>query len=311
MIMSSCAPSPNIGLYFSVFVSRVNYMYLPTLNASIALRSTFFAVLSFAVIALSPSLTLVYAATYGEGVYGDNLYEGGTASPVPSPTTSNSSTGEDRTGAAVVGSTTETPLCSDQKPPNIPDLFQIDSTVDTLTLFFSPVMEPRNHYLVQYGTEPGQYQHAFQFENSETGVVVVEVTALQKNTPYYFSVRAGNGCAPGDWSNELSSTIGRRGSTYRWSSAGKILTTALTKRFNPTALKPTTIDTTVQSSPFPAPAPSDTPTPRNELTVPKPPTASTAPRQQAPAPALVQPPVAQPAPVGFFGRISQFFSSLF
>ena len=32
------------------------------------------------------------------------------------------------------------------------------------------------------------------------------VTSLSPNTTYYFKIRAGNGCAPGNWSNEISTT---------------------------------------------------------------------------------------------------------
>lgn len=48
----------------------------------------------------------------------------------------------------------------------------------------------------------------FEFTNDGTGVLAVDVRALKPQTSYYFKIRAGNGCMPGEWSKILLATTG-------------------------------------------------------------------------------------------------------
>lgn len=295
-------------------------MYSSTRNASFSLWKvlTLFLlfILFFATVLLHPST--LFAAPYGEGAYGEDIYEGGTSSPEPTsePAPSSGPSTSSRSGGRV-----SAPTCPDLPPPNAPDLFQINSSADAVTLSFSPVGSPRDRYVVQYGTAAGQYQHAYEFENSEDGVVLAQIKSLQPGTQYFFTVRAGNGCAVGPWSNELSAPAGQQAVTYRWGSVTKILSTAVTKRLNPSAVSTVEIDTAVRQdeldnvasqgeAPLPevtepefaAPA-APSPTPTLRPTTPRPVPVALPPQEPVPA--------VEPTQLGFFARIGQFFSRLF
>lgn len=65
--------------------------------------------------------------------------------------------------------------------------------------------EPISYYLVAYGTEPGKLQYGNPNIGGKgtTGYVVENLSGGQT---YYFRVRAGNSCTPGDFSNEIAAT---------------------------------------------------------------------------------------------------------
>ncbi len=195
------------------------------------------------------------AITYGEGNYGEGVFGGNTATPTPSPTAtaapSSNNTTSSNSGSS--GSSTSTNVCSNAKPSGIPDLFQINSSTNTLSIYFSPVSSNRDRYFVSYGTTSNVPEHGFEFENNENGVVMVDVNALKANTTYYFRVRAGNGCQPGDFSNELAATTGRRSPTYRWAALGKILNTAVARVVNPASVKKVAVDTSTLPPPVQPP----------------------------------------------------------
>ncbi len=79
---------------------------------------------------------------------------------------------------------------------------------ETVELYFTDAQDPYDHYVLQYGTKSGEYQ--FGVENiGGKGTRTYTVKGLSPNTTYYFRVRAGNGCATGEWSNEISAkTLG-------------------------------------------------------------------------------------------------------
>lgn len=80
----------------------------------------------------------------------------------------------------------------------MPDLFQINAQVDSVTLVFSPVSDYRDGYFVSYSTGKAAEEHGFEFLNDTNGVIAVDIGELQTNTTCYFKIRAGNGCQPGD-----------------------------------------------------------------------------------------------------------------
>jgi hypothetical protein len=93
------------------------------------------------------------------------------------------------------------PSCGDWPPTNAPNLFQIDMTTDSATLYFSPVNDYLNYYYIAYGHDK-KPQFGLQYPSTlSTGVETKIIQALLPNTTYYFQVRGGNGCAPGPWSN--------------------------------------------------------------------------------------------------------------
>ena len=96
------------------------------------------------------------------------------------------------------------PACGDWPPLTVPNLFQIDTTNTTATLYFSPVNDYLSYYFIAYGFKEGDWRFGTQFNSSQKiGVVSHKINALSPNTKYYFQVRGGNGCAPGKWSKSL------------------------------------------------------------------------------------------------------------
>ena len=94
--------------------------------------------------------------------------------------------------------------CVDQRPDHTPYLFRIDTTDNSAKLFFSPVNNAISYYMIAYGYSPGDDRFGVIFPKGYyNGVIDYTVNALSPNTSYYFKVRAGHGCAPGEWSNWL------------------------------------------------------------------------------------------------------------
>lgn len=228
-------------------------------------------------------------AAYGEGSYGGGVYNTGSTST--GSTSSSSSSGN--------SSDAKAPGCDAQPPDSVPDLFQINAQPENLTLFFTPSSGNRDRYFVSYSTEPSAEQHGFEFMNNENGVIMAEVKALQPNTEYYFKVRAGNGCQPGEWSNVLLAKTGQRFPTYRWYSLPRVVTTAVTRRVNPSSVTKVEVqeDETDVRSGAPSPTPSAAPTQQQETT-------------PTPQPAVDQGQEGAGS-TSFFSRVMNFFKNLF
>lgn len=97
--------------------------------------------------------------------------------------------------------------CSDTPPSTAPILTSAVAGVNSVTLTWTSAGEPVSYYLIAYGTNPGSYQYGNPNVGGK-GTTSYTVTGLSGGTTYYFVVRAGNGCAPGPFSNELTSTPG-------------------------------------------------------------------------------------------------------
>lgn len=187
----------------------------------------------------------VLAAPYGEGNYGGGTYNVGEAVPSPTPAatatpspvpasspTPEPSSDSNKPGSpsGSSGSSSSPGSCSAEKPSSVPDLFQINAHPDSVTLYFAPVSGNRDRYFVSYSTSENAEEHGHELMNSGDGVIAVEISYLQRFTTYYFKVRAGNGCQPGEWSNILAVRTGQRLPSYRWSSLPRIISTAITSR---------------------------------------------------------------------------------
>lgn len=99
------------------------------------------------------------------------------------------------------------PSCGDAKPGSAPALTGASADTNSVTLTWSQAEGPVTYYLITYGISPGTQQ----FGNPNVGgagTTGYTVSGLSGGVTYYFKVRAGNGCAPGDFSNELSATPG-------------------------------------------------------------------------------------------------------
>ncbi len=125
--------------------------------------------------------------------------------PTPIPTTPPSSSGSQSSSRHNNGY-----VCTGTKPVGVPDLFQIDAGNTQAILYFAPVRGSVNKYAIVYGLEPGEERYAVEFDQGESGgVLSYTVNHLSPNSTYYFRMRSGNGCVPGDWSNEMQITTTR------------------------------------------------------------------------------------------------------
>lgn len=98
----------------------------------------------------------------------------------------------------------EAPVCGDSKPVSSPKLvYAKASGRNEVTLVWSKALDPVSYYLVAYGTKPGTVEYGNPNVGGKDTISYV-VKNLQNDQTYYFKVRAGNGCMPGDFSNEVA-----------------------------------------------------------------------------------------------------------
>ncbi|MGH2613206.1 MAG: LamG-like jellyroll fold domain-containing protein [Rhabdochlamydiaceae bacterium] len=135
-----------------------------------------------------------------------------TATPTPDPTSAPIQSTQQTTSNST--SKPSAPVCSAQKSPGTPDLFQIDTNSNQATLYFSPVNEPISNYYISYGyTSSDERFGTFTNQGTSTGVLSYTVNFLTPSTTYYFKVRPQNRCMPGNWSNEMKVTTIREGTS--------------------------------------------------------------------------------------------------
>lgn len=94
-------------------------------------------------------------------------------------------------------------ICSGSAPIGTPDLFQVDANATSATLYFTPV-SGSSYYFVAFGHMSGDKQYGGEFGTGQEGVQSITVNHLMPNTQYTFVVRGGQGCAPGEWGNEIT-----------------------------------------------------------------------------------------------------------
>lgn len=150
----------------------------------------------------------VLASTYGECSYGEADYGDG-CDPTPTPTaTPTSGSSSSNSSSSSNDSTTSAPSCNDQAPGTKTPLLYgaIAQGSGSLLLYFTEADNPVTKYVLEYGTKSGEYQYGVQDMGvNERNQMTYQVNALSPNTTYYFKVRGQNGCATGNWSNEISS----------------------------------------------------------------------------------------------------------
>ena len=161
-----------------------------------------------------------------------------------SVTTSASGGGGGGTVAGASTSEASTPACNDTKPGSAPVLLSaVSAGANSVTLTWSKATDPVTYYLITYGLGTGLQQYG----NPNVGgsnTTSYTVSGLSGGTTYYFKVRAGNGCAPGEFSNELSTTP-----------AGGVLTT-VPEGFEEGVLgEATELNPELTPSPVPSPSP--------------------------------------------------------
>lgn len=117
-------------------------------------------------------------------------------------------------GSSNVSSSTTTtsssslaPSCTDQASgAKTPWLYgAIAQDTSSIILYFTEADSPVTKYVLEYGIKSGEYQYGVQDMGvNERNQMTYLVKSLSPNTTYYFKIRGQNGCATGEWSNELS-----------------------------------------------------------------------------------------------------------
>ncbi len=116
-------------------------------------------------------------------------------------TSSNSSSSSNNSNSI---NSTNPPACSEAIPTGTPNIYELNPTTNSVILYFTPVSNA-NSYYIRYGTDSSENQFATSFSDSDhSGAVSFTINDLLPGLTYYFSVRGGNGCAPGDWSTTSS-----------------------------------------------------------------------------------------------------------
>lgn len=124
--------------------------------------------------------------------------------PTPSPEPESSATNTPKSSSKPKP---KTPTCNDTPPGSkTPFLYSaLSPNGNSIMLYFAEGDNPYTYYALEYGRKSGEYIWGSTNIGGK-GVRTYLVQSLIPNTTYYFRVRAGNGCAPGPWSNEISST---------------------------------------------------------------------------------------------------------
>ncbi|MCL4360183.1 fibronectin type III domain-containing protein [Patescibacteria group bacterium] len=99
------------------------------------------------------------------------------------------------------------PVCNDAKPGSAPTLTSATGGTNSVGLTWTESSGPISYYLITYGTSPGA-QIWGNTDIGGKGTTQYTIQGLSGGTTYYFKLRAGNGCMPGDYSNEVSATPG-------------------------------------------------------------------------------------------------------
>jgi hypothetical protein len=126
--------------------------------------------------------------------------------PTPTPSTSS---GQAPTPTVVQNTPTPTPTnsCQDSKPESAPTITSAEiSNSNEVILNWTKANGSVTYYSVAYGTSQDIFEYgAPNIGNQDT--ISYTVGFLSSRVTYYFKVRAGNGCTPGDFSNTAIVTI--------------------------------------------------------------------------------------------------------
>ncbi|MGA3292034.1 MAG: hypothetical protein ABSC49_02695 [Candidatus Microgenomates bacterium] len=126
-----------------------------------------------------------------------------TESPTPTPEESSLTTDNNSPFNSNVGA----PSCGNTIGPGTPDLYEIMATKNSATLYFAPPYPPYSSFYISYSSKPGIWQYGVEFpQGYSNGAIKYTIYMLQPVTKYYFTVRSGNGCATGNWSNTAAVT---------------------------------------------------------------------------------------------------------
>lgn len=122
-----------------------------------------------------------------------------------SDSTSSSSTSSSSNSSSNSSSSSSPLGCNDSKPTSAPTLLSAFAGINTVALTWIQASDPVSYYLIAYGTKSGKPLYGNPNIGGK-GITSFVVENLSGGVTYYFKIRAGNGCTPGDFSNEISAT---------------------------------------------------------------------------------------------------------
>ncbi|OGK18383.1 hypothetical protein A3G67_03785 [Candidatus Roizmanbacteria bacterium RIFCSPLOWO2_12_FULL_40_12] len=99
--------------------------------------------------------------------------------------------------------------CSDTKPAK-PVLLSAQAGDKNITLNWQEVPDPVTYYLVRYGTSKENLEYGNPNIGGR-GATSFTIGELQNGVEYFFQIRAGNGCKPGNFSDTVSAISGNPG----------------------------------------------------------------------------------------------------
>lgn len=117
-------------------------------------------------------------------------------------------------------------VCSDSPPLSVPNLFQVNTTLNTAKIFFTPLSDT-NHFYISFSTKPIAEEFGAEVTLAREGVQNFTINLLKPNTIYYFKVRGQSGCMPGNWSNIMK--IKTNSKIYYQNSPASFSSTSVTK----------------------------------------------------------------------------------
>ena len=140
-------------------------------------------------------------------------------SPTPTPTpTPNSDSQGNASETHNSSSGTQMSSCAQIPPVGSAQLFEVRAQNGSATIFFSPANSHTTLYHVQYfvpGYSDAVYADTFSTTNA-SGVLEHTVHHLAANTQYSFSIQPHNGCAAGNWSNQLTAKTPKNTEKKQW-----------------------------------------------------------------------------------------------
>lgn len=106
------------------------------------------------------------------------------------------------------------PKCRDSKPSDTPRIRKIYAKPTHVILYHTAVAENNTYYFISYGFAAGDERFGVQFNYGATSGrrISYKISSLAPNTTYFFKIRGGNGCKPGNWSGWVKVKTPLRGS---------------------------------------------------------------------------------------------------
>lgn len=160
------------------------------------------------------------------------------------------------TTAPTVTPTPQPGACTDSAPGSTTQITSVVSSgAHSITLTWKDANSPVSYYLLSYGLSSGNYIYGNPNIGGQ-GTTSYTVGGLNTGTKYYFVIRAGNGCTPGNYSNEMSAVAG--GSPTPTPTVASATNTTTTIDTSTTG---STDQITAAPTDTPTPEPTDTPAP--------------------------------------------------